>query len=104
MTERTRTLNERGTWVEGNAVPTPKTMLDTSPPSPTNIRRFALDRREDITGLSGTGIVAEGVRFTDGTVAMRWLTETTSTVLYHDMDDLLAIHGHQGSTTVAWLD
>jgi hypothetical protein len=101
MSDRTRTLDEHGTWVEGSAAAEPKTTLDTSP---TNIRRFVLDRAEDITGLSGTGIVAEGVRFTDGTVAMRWLTETTSTVLYHDMDDVLTIHGHEGSTTAAWLD
>lgn len=101
MSDRARTLDESGKWVEGSTAPEATTTLDTSP---TNIRRFVLDRAEDITGSSGTGIVAEGVRFTDGTVAMRWLTETTSTALYHDMDDVLTVHGHQGSTTVAWLD
>lgn len=101
MSDRTRTLDESGKWVEDIAPGAFRKTLDTSP---TNIRRFVLDRAEDITGSSGTGIVAEGVRFTDGTVAMRWLTETTSTALYHDMDDVLTVHGHQGSTTVAWLD
>jgi len=35
------------------------------------VRRFFLDRMEDETGVSGSGLVAEGVVFWDGTVAMR---------------------------------
>ena len=35
-------------------------------------RAFVLQRNEDETGVSGTGIVAEGVEFSDGTVALRW--------------------------------
>jgi len=101
MTERIRTLDARGNWADDASTPQQRETLRVSP---TNIRRFVLDRREDHSGVSGTGIVAEGVRFTDGTVALRWLTETTSTALYHDMDDLITVHGHQGSTAVAWLD
>jgi hypothetical protein len=36
---------------------------------------FMLRRTEDVSGLSGTGMVAEGVEFTDGRVAMRCRTE-----------------------------
>ena len=36
------------------------------------MRTFRLIRDEDPTGISGTGSVAEGVEFDDGTVAMRW--------------------------------
>src|SRR4051794_16547249 len=35
--------------------------------------RFELHRDQDISGVSGVGVVAEGVAFTDGTVALRWL-------------------------------
>jgi hypothetical protein len=36
----------------------------------------------------------EGVRFTDGSVAIRWLTAKRSTSIWASMDDMLAIHGH----------
>lgn len=63
-----------------------------------------LRRTEDVSGLSGTGMVAEGVEFTDGRVAMRWRTEVTSTVLYDSVEDVVWIHGHEGRTELIWLD
>jgi hypothetical protein len=36
----------------------------------------------------------EGVEFTDGSVAIRWLTAKRSTAVWSSMDDMLAIHGH----------
>jgi hypothetical protein len=63
---------------------------------------FVLNRTEDISGSSGTGIVAEGVEFSDGTVALRWLTSHTSTAIYDSMSDLTTIHGHNGTTQVLW--
>lgn len=68
------------------------------------MRRFALERLEDESGVSGTGFVAEGVRFTDGTAALRWCTEHSSTAVYASMEDLIAIHGHGGKTVIAWVD
>ena len=62
------------------------------------MRRFNLVRDVDISGISGTGIVTEGVEFTDGTVAMRWRGVTPSTGLYEDVSDVVAIHGHEGAT------
>lgn len=70
----------------------------------TEPRRFHLIRRDDETGVSGTGIVVEGLEFTDGTVALRWLTGTTSTAIYASIDDVRTIHGHGGKTVVMWLD
>lgn len=35
------------------------------------MNRFELVRDVDVTGISGTGVVAEGVEFSDGTVALR---------------------------------
>lgn len=68
------------------------------------MRRFQLVRDVDATGISGTGVVAEGVQFSDGTVAMRWLTERTSTAIYRDAYDVDQIHGHNGSTRIVWVD
>jgi hypothetical protein len=64
------------------------------------MRLFVLVRDEDVTGTSGTGIVAEGCVFSDGTVAMRWLTAYTSTAIYRDLEDVAAIHGHNGKSRV----
>jgi len=75
-------------------------------------RRFHLHRRSDITGISGTGVVAEGIQFTDGTVVVRWLTAGTArpehvkptTVIHGDIDSVIGLHGHNGATEVVWDD
>jgi len=67
------------------------------------VRTFRLLRDRDVSGVSGTGIVAEGVQFTDGTVAIKWLTEKASTVIWANLDDAMSIHGHDGATQVVWL-
>lgn len=68
-------------------------------------RRFVLRRSVDVTGVSGTGDVAEGVEWSDGTVALRWRGRWATTVVWdYGLDALLAVHGHNGSTVVRWLD
>ena len=69
-----------------------------------SMRRFVLYRVKDVSGISGTGNVAEGVIFTDGKVALRWLTRYRSTALYDTIADVLNIHGHDGSTEVRYAD
>lgn len=64
------------------------------------MRTFNLVRETDVSGVSGTGTVAEGVVFSDGTAAMRWLTEFASTAVYANIEQLEAIHGHGGATRV----
>lgn len=66
------------------------------------MKLFVLNRTEDETGVSGTGIVAEGVQFTNGKCALSWLSEHTSVALYDDIAVLEAIHGHDGKTVVEW--
>jgi len=65
---------------------------------------FVLIRDEDVTGVSGTGVVAEGVQFSDGTVALRWLSQWPTSVVFHDrgIDGVVAVHGHGGRTRVVW--
>jgi len=56
-----------------------------------------------MSGVSGIGVVAEGVQCYDGSVVMYWLTKTPSIGLYKSVEDLEAIHGHGGATKVEWL-
>ena len=67
------------------------------------MRNFSLERDEDLTGISGTGVVAEGVEFTDGQVVLRWLTSVNSTVIYANIAAVEAIHGHGGKTRIVWV-
>lgn len=76
-------------------------------------RRFLLQRHTDVTGISGTGTVAEGVQFTDGTVVVRWLDVEgpakergvcPTTVVFPSIEAVVALHGHGGATTVEWYD
>ena len=68
-------------------------------------RRFELVRDVDVSGISGTGVVAEGVEFSDGTVVIRWITgDHRSTVVWPNIGDVEAIHGHGGATRVHWID
>lgn len=68
------------------------------------MRRFELHRFQDATGISGTGVVAQGVQFDDGTCAMRWLSTHRSTALYETARDVQLIHGHGGLTRLVWVD
>ena len=63
---------------------------------------FVLLRHEDETGVSGTGIVAWGVEFPDGVVALQWKGEWPTSVVFHDrgMDSVRAVHGHGGKTEI----
>lgn len=68
------------------------------------MRRFVLRRDEDVTGVSGTGVVAEGVEFSDGTAVIRWLGQNRSTVVWPDVATAEAVHGHDGRTRVVMED
>ena len=67
------------------------------------MRPFVLVRDEDPTGISGTGVVAEGIEFSDGVVVLRWCVgENRSTVVWASIDAARAIHGHDGRTRVVF--
>lgn len=68
-------------------------------------RPFVLARHEDPSGISGVGIVAEGVAWTGGTADLHWLTEHETFVHWPGgVEAILAVHGHQGATVVRYLD
>ena len=57
-------------------------------------------RREDESGISGTGRVAEWVEYSDGEVVVHWLSHTPSTNHYRNMKQVDAVHGHSGKTEI----
>jgi hypothetical protein len=79
------------------------------------MRRFYLERTVDVSGVSGTGIVAEGVVFVDGVlsaakdlpsgkVVLHWLNKIGSVGIYDSIKDAIAVHGHGGGTAFVWID
>lgn len=68
------------------------------------MRRFQLHRDVDVSGVSGTGVVADGVAFDDGVTVVHWRGERRSTVVWPSVDDVEVIHGHGGATRLVWID
>lgn len=69
----------------------------------THPRCFVLVRSEDVSGVSGVGIVAHGCDFGSKAI-LYWLGEHATLGVYDSIEALLAIHGHEGRTWVEWLD
>jgi len=69
------------------------------------IRKFHFLRLEDASGVSGTGIVAEGCLFSDtGEVVVHFLGAHSCTNFYHSLEDVNWIHGHGGKTKIVFDD
>jgi hypothetical protein len=66
------------------------------------MRNFYLNRTTDVSGVSGTGRVAQGTQFDNGKVALCWLTSTSSIAIYDSIEHVEVIHGHNGVTEVEW--
>lgn len=67
-------------------------------------RRFILRRHEDVSGVSGTGIVTYGIEWPDGTISLRWRGANPSFANWDSLGAVLATHGHDGKTEVEWID
>lgn len=65
-------------------------------------REFELYREVDVTGVSGTGVVADGVEFANGIVVMQWHGEHPSVAVWPSIEQVIATHGHEGKTVVRW--
>ncbi|MEV4241688.1 hypothetical protein AB0J47_41820 [Nocardia sp. NPDC049737] len=79
-----------------------KSLVEPAADSLGGARLFHLVRDRDVTGFSGTGVVAEGVQWADGRVTIRWcvpgLPRTTTDA--DSVADIAVIHGHDGCTRV----
>ncbi len=69
-----------------------------------SMRRFELWRSVDVSGVSGVGMIAHGVEFENGQCVMYWRTATSSIAIYKNAEELITIHGHNGGTTLRWID
>ena len=78
-------------------------------------RMFELVRHEDVSGASGEGIVATGVAWPDGAVAMQWRNEENDGLTTNQnrlslkpapdgVEATVEILGHNGSTALRWVD
>jgi hypothetical protein len=74
-------------------------------PPPARPRLFVLVRDVDPTGVSGTGIVAEGVIWWNGTACLCWYGRYPAVTVWADgIAGIEAVHGHDGATRVHYLD
>lgn len=66
---------------------------------------FYLVRLEDPSGISGPGIVAEGVQFSFGDAQVKWLGDYPCFQWWpKGWKDTDVIHGHGGKTKVVWAE
>jgi len=62
--------------------------------APEGIRTFTVCRQKDVTGISGEGVVMEGVMFATGHTVIHWLTPAPrgSIAFFDAFDDFIKIH------------
>jgi hypothetical protein len=68
------------------------------------MKTFKLIRKVDVSGVSGTGDVAEGVVFSDGQCVLSWYGQHHSINVYPSLEDMIYVHGHEGSTEAVFDD
>jgi hypothetical protein len=76
------------------------------------MRTFTMFRRWDISDTHDENQANppdqpqfEGVEFTDGRVAIRWLTPKPATSVWDSMEDMLAVHGHpEYGSELIWIE
>ena len=74
------------------------------------MRTFVMYRKNDISATHDTNqvnppdeIQFEGVVFSDGKCAIRWLTNKRSVAVWDCFDDMMAIHGHpEYGSVIVW--
>lgn len=63
------------------------------------MRVFELRRHEDVSGVSGTGVVAHAVEWPNGICTLNWATQYSSTAVYQSLDTMKKIHEHGGMSS-----
>lgn len=70
-----------------------------------SFKRYVVKRYDDVSGVSGTGVVCEVAEFSDGHAALHWLGRWPLTTPHPDgIESIEAIHGHEGKTRVVPID
>jgi hypothetical protein len=70
----------------------------------TTTKRFVLNRTQDATGTSGTGIIADGVEFPSGKCVIHFRPAPGSIIIFDSVADMESVHGHNGQTQIVWID
>ena len=73
-------------------------LLPQPPPkrAPRGIRTFTVARRIDETGISGVGVIIEGVEYATGQVVVHWLFPPPrgGIAIFDSLGDFLKVHVH----------
>ncbi|HVM09360.1 MAG TPA: hypothetical protein VM345_12910 [Acidimicrobiales bacterium] len=77
--------------------------------APSGMRRFVMRRESDASGVSGVGLVLEGVHFSTGVVVVHWLTPPPrgSISVFDSLEQFLSIHVRphpDNGTVIEWED
>lgn len=71
-------------------------------------RLFVLHRIEDVSGLSGDGVVVYGIEWSDGKCATRFVltdrVRNPPVSVWDRLSDVQRVHGHGGRTRVVYLN
>lgn len=70
----------------------------------TTARRFVVRRKEDPSGVSGTGVVLDGILWPDGTVSTHWRGAAWSNVFWPDLATAESKHCYGGHSEIVWVD
>lgn len=68
----------------------------------TVVRRGRLVRSVDVTGVSGTGHVADLEQLADGRVVVAWRGETPTVTVHASWSSVERVHLHGGASRVGW--
>jgi hypothetical protein len=80
-----------------------KEFLNMTAASDSPLAWYALDRQEDVTGISGTGVIAYVLVLEHGVLVL-WDAGWQTVSWYPDMETMLDIHGHDGRTLTVAID
>ena len=86
--------------------------LKPKPPTkfaPRGIETFTICRQNDESGVSGTGVVIEGVQYATGQVVLHWLTPAPrgSIAIFESLEDFRRVHVSphpSNKTIITWSD
>ncbi len=74
----------------------------------TSARRFVIQRTEDPSGVSGTGIMLDGILWPDGTVTTHWRDPNGegawSNVFWPSIAAAESKHCYGGHSSIVWVD
>ena len=77
--------------------------------APRGIETFTICRQNDESGVSGTGVVIEGVQYATGQVVLHWLTPAPrgSIAIFESLEDFKRVHVNPhptNKTIITWSD